>query len=235
MAVAYGFSHHGRARCGLMKAPAVDLRVRPRRLRLPRHGPGDHRGRLVRPGDRQRPVDLRAVAHRGDPERQAEIEAKLRLRPRLREGQALPRGERRRRQHLQGHRQAGAHRHGRRRRHHDDLLDHHAAHQRPAERSRSSILHAAVPARLDQGRRRDLLVHRRVDAGRHHRRLPRGRVHQGNIRLEGATKASTSRTRKKVVEICTQYAQKGMFNIFIASSSRPSPSRSSSRSSSSAT
>ena len=48
----------------------------------------------------------------------------------LRAGQALPRGERRRRQHLQGDRQAGAHRHRRRRRDHDDLLDHHGAHPR---------------------------------------------------------------------------------------------------------
>ncbi|HEX5043376.1 MAG TPA: sodium-translocating pyrophosphatase [Candidatus Polarisedimenticolaceae bacterium] len=36
-----------------------------------------------------------------------------------------------------------------------------------------------------------------------------------NIRLEGATKASVADS-KKVVEICTQYAQKGMFNIFLA-------------------
>ena len=36
-----------------------------------------------------------------------------------------------------------------------------------------------------------------------------------NIRLEGATKASVEDS-KKVVEICTQYAQKGMFNIFLA-------------------
>jgi K(+)-stimulated pyrophosphate-energized sodium pump len=37
---------------------------------------------------------------------------------------------------------------------------------------------------------------------------------KGNIRLEGATKASVADS-KKVVEICTQYAQKGMFNIFL--------------------
>jgi K(+)-stimulated pyrophosphate-energized sodium pump len=37
---------------------------------------------------------------------------------------------------------------------------------------------------------------------------------KANIRLEGATKASVSDS-KKVVEICTQYAQKGMFNIFV--------------------
>jgi K(+)-stimulated pyrophosphate-energized sodium pump len=36
-----------------------------------------------------------------------------------------------------------------------------------------------------------------------------------NIRLEGVTKASVADS-KKVVEICTQYAQKGMFNIFLA-------------------
>ena len=36
-----------------------------------------------------------------------------------------------------------------------------------------------------------------------------------NIRLEGVTKASVTDS-KAVVEICTQYAQKGMFNIFLA-------------------
>jgi K(+)-stimulated pyrophosphate-energized sodium pump len=36
-----------------------------------------------------------------------------------------------------------------------------------------------------------------------------------NIKLEGSTKASVSDS-KKVVEICTQYAQKGMFNIFVS-------------------
>jgi K(+)-stimulated pyrophosphate-energized sodium pump len=37
---------------------------------------------------------------------------------------------------------------------------------------------------------------------------------KANIRLEGVTRASVSDS-KKVVEICTQYAQKGMFNIFL--------------------
>jgi K(+)-stimulated pyrophosphate-energized sodium pump len=36
-----------------------------------------------------------------------------------------------------------------------------------------------------------------------------------NIKLEGVTKASVEDSRK-VVEICTEYAQKGMFNIFLA-------------------
>jgi len=38
---------------------------------------------------------------------------------------------------------------------------------------------------------------------------------KANIKLEGVTKASVADS-KKVVEICTQYAQKGMFNIFLA-------------------
>jgi len=37
---------------------------------------------------------------------------------------------------------------------------------------------------------------------------------KANIRLEGATKASVADS-KRVVEICTQYAQKGMVNIFL--------------------
>jgi K(+)-stimulated pyrophosphate-energized sodium pump len=37
---------------------------------------------------------------------------------------------------------------------------------------------------------------------------------KGNMKLDGATKASTSDS-KTVVEICTKYAQKGMINIFI--------------------
>jgi K(+)-stimulated pyrophosphate-energized sodium pump len=36
-----------------------------------------------------------------------------------------------------------------------------------------------------------------------------------NIKLEGSTRASVEDSRK-VVEICTQYAQRGMFNIFLA-------------------
>src|SRR5205814_548083 len=38
---------------------------------------------------------------------------------------------------------------------------------------------------------------------------------KANIKLEGVTKASVEDS-KRVVEICTQYAQKGMFNIFLA-------------------
>ncbi|MDS4041749.1 MAG: sodium/proton-translocating pyrophosphatase, partial [Candidatus Competibacter sp.] len=38
---------------------------------------------------------------------------------------------------------------------------------------------------------------------------------KGHMKLDGATKAS-AQDSKKVVEICTIYAQKGMFNIFLA-------------------
>jgi K(+)-stimulated pyrophosphate-energized sodium pump len=38
---------------------------------------------------------------------------------------------------------------------------------------------------------------------------------KANIRLDGVTRASVEDSRK-VVEICTEYAQKGMFNIFLA-------------------
>ena len=38
---------------------------------------------------------------------------------------------------------------------------------------------------------------------------------KANIKLDGAEKASVADS-KKVVEICTQYAQKGMFNIFLS-------------------
>ncbi|HYB99599.1 MAG TPA: sodium-translocating pyrophosphatase [Candidatus Limnocylindrales bacterium] len=38
---------------------------------------------------------------------------------------------------------------------------------------------------------------------------------KNNIKLEGSDKASVADSRK-VVQICTQYAQKGMFNIFLA-------------------
>jgi K(+)-stimulated pyrophosphate-energized sodium pump len=39
---------------------------------------------------------------------------------------------------------------------------------------------------------------------------------KANIRLDGAEKKASVADSKKVVEICTQYAQKGMFNIFLA-------------------
>ena len=57
---------------------------------------------------------------------------------------------------------------------------------------------------------------------------------KANIRLEGVEKASVEDS-KKVVQICTQYAQKGMFNIFLTVFFRPSRSPLSNPFSSSAT
>jgi K(+)-stimulated pyrophosphate-energized sodium pump len=58
---------------------------------------------------------------------------------------------------------------------------------------------------------------------------------KANIKLEGVDQGVGRRQQEAVVEICTQYAQKGMFNIFLRCSSRRWRSRSPSRSSSSAT
>ncbi len=64
MGIAYRREHHG---AGRPHGGAGRLRLRPGGLRLPGHGSGDHRRRLVRAGDRQRAVRLRAVGHRADP------------------------------------------------------------------------------------------------------------------------------------------------------------------------
>ena len=77
-------------------------------------------------------------------------------------------------------------------------------------------LHApAVPARPDLRRRGDLLVHR-ARRSRRSRPAPTGRSSSSRptSSSKGVTKASVADS-KKVVEICTQYAQKGMFNIFL--------------------
>ena len=103
---------------------AGGLRVRPRRLRVPWHGTGHDRRGLLRPGDRQRAVRLRALADRRRAQRRGRAQEAIRLRRRLCARQAQPRGERRRRQYVQGHRQAGADRHGGRRCDDDDLFDH---------------------------------------------------------------------------------------------------------------
>jgi len=58
-----------------------DLRLRPRRLRLPGHGSGDDRRRLLRPGHRQRPVRLRALHHRDDPSIKEDIRAQFGFTP----------------------------------------------------------------------------------------------------------------------------------------------------------
>ena len=144
------------------------------------------------------------------------IKKQLRLRRALRAREGAPRGERRRRQYVQGHREAGAHRHRGRRRDHDDLFDHHAADGRPDAEHREAVAPApAVLPRAHHGRRGDLLVHGGVGAGGDDRRVPRGGVHQGEHQARQRVEKASVEDSKKVVEICTRYAQKGMFNIFL--------------------
>ena len=59
MSIGYYVSTFG---LGAADAGAGGVRLRPGGLRLPGHGAGNHRGRLLRPGDRQRAVGVRAVA-----------------------------------------------------------------------------------------------------------------------------------------------------------------------------
>ena len=140
----------------------------------------------------------------------------VRLRPRLREGQGVPRGERRRRQHLQGDRQAGADRHRGGRRDDDDLLDHHGAHPRPDRRTSQqlSILHPPFLLGLILG---GSVIYWFTGASTQAVSTGAYRAVEfikANIKLDGVEKASIADS-KKVVEICTQYAQNGMFNIFL--------------------
>ena len=166
-----------------------------------------------------------------------EIEKALRLPGQLHRRQGAARGERRRRQHLQGHRQAGADRHRGGRRDDDDLLDHHGADPGPGrpDGDRQAVDPApAVPARPDHRRRGDLLVHRRLDAGGDHRRLPRGGVHQGQHqarrRREGLGRGQQEGGR----DLHRLRAEGDVQHLPRRCSSRPWPSPSSSRSSSSA-
>ncbi len=85
MAIAYGVSGADPAdRCGESRGRRHDagpcgVRIRPRRIRVPRHGPGDHRGGLLRPGDGQRAVGVRALHDRADPEHQGRAQEGLRV------------------------------------------------------------------------------------------------------------------------------------------------------------
>ncbi len=56
-------------RPGQVHGILLHLRLRPGGLRVPGDGAGHHRGGQLRSGDRQRPVDLRALPHREHPQR----------------------------------------------------------------------------------------------------------------------------------------------------------------------
>ena len=142
--------------------------------------------------------------------------ARLRLHAELREGEALARGERRRRQHVQGDGEAGAHRNRSRRSDDDDLLDHRGAHARPAAGTLAnlSLLHPPFLLGLITG---GAIIYWFTGASTQAVTTGAYRAVEfikANMNLESAAAASMEDS-KKVVEICTKYAQKGMFNIFL--------------------
>ncbi len=68
--------------------------------------------------------------------------------------------------------------------------------------------------RSDHGRLGDLLVLRRIlSGGRHGRYIALWCISGENIHLDATT--ASDKDSKEVVAICTKYAQKGMWNIFI--------------------
>ena len=153
-----------------------------------------------------------------DSRHQGAAEAGLRLRRALRARQGPARGERRRRQHVQGDRQAGADRHGGGRRDDDDLLDHRRCSPHgPARQNldKLSLLHPPFLLGLITG---GAVIYWFTGASAQAVTTGAYRAVEfikANIRLEGVEKALGRADSKKVVEICTQYAQKGMFNIFL--------------------
>ena len=93
----------------------------------------------------------------------------------------------------------------------------------------------AVPARADHRRRDDLLVHRRVDAGGDHRRLPRGRVHQGEHQARWGREGLGGRQQEGRGDLHAVRAEGDVQHLPRRCSSPRWRSRSSSRTSSSAT
>ena len=168
-------------RLGEPDGGAGGVRLRPGGLRIPGHGAGDHRGGLLRSGDRQRAVGLRAFHHRADSRHRRRDPEGFRVHARLRKGQGESGRKRRRGQYLQGDGQAGADRNRGGGRDHDDLFHHRGADQWAAAGAAIESVDSAraLPVGTDHRRRDDLLVHRRIHPGGDHGRLSRGRVHQG--------------------------------------------------------
>ena len=145
------------------------------------------------------------------PNIKAELKQRVRLRRQLRARQAQPGGERRRRQHVQGDREAGADRHRRRRRDDDDLLDHRDAHPRPdsgTALTKLSILHPPFLLGLIAG---GSVIYWFTGASTQAVTTGAYRAVEfikANIQLEDVEKASIADS-KKVVEICTSTRRRG--------------------------
>jgi K(+)-stimulated pyrophosphate-energized sodium pump len=147
-----------------------------------------------------------------------ELKQRLRFRRELRARQASARGERRRRQHVQGDGEARAHRHRGGRLDDDDLFDHRGADARlqPELLQYLSILHPPFLLGLITG---GCMIYWFTGASMQAVTTGAYRAVEfirANIRLDGVVEKASVADSKKVVEICTQYAQRGMFNIFLA-------------------
>ena len=192
------------------------LRLRAGGVRLPGHGPGDDRGGLLRPRDRQRAVGLRAVGHRADPRHSGPDRRDYGFEPRLRLAKDL----------LEENDGAG---------------NTFKATAKPVligtavvgattmifsiiilltaglteNLDKLSVLHAPFLLGLVTG---GAMIYWFTGASTQAVTTGAYRAVEfikANIKLEGVEKASVADS-KRVVEICTQYAQKGMFNIFLA-------------------
>src|SRR6185437_6915822 len=157
------------------------IRFRLGGVRLSRHGAGYDRGRFLWAGDRQCAVGFRAVADRANSGNPRGDQARLRLRPELRNRQGSSGGKRRGRQYVQGERETGVDRDSGGGRDDDDFLDYRGADGRTEDRAVVELVHSspAISAWTNRGRSGDLLVHGRFDAGRDNRRVSGGGVHQG--------------------------------------------------------
>ncbi len=173
--------------------------LRPRRLRLPRHGPGHHRRRLLRPGHRQRAVGLRARrSSRRSPA----------SRKRSRRTSASTSDFEKAKHFLEENDGAG---------------NTFKATAKPVligtavvgattmifsiimvltagltvDLDKLSLLHPPFLLGLITGGAGHLLVHRRLDAGGQHRRLPRGRVHQAQHQARRRRRRPRSTTARR--------------------------------------
>ena len=192
----------------------LDLRLRPGGLRLPVHGPGQHRRRQLRPGDRQRPVDLRA-----GPDRAASRASRRRSSATSASTPDFEQGK----HYLEANDSAG---------------NTFKATAKPvligtAVVGATTMIFSIIlllgkdgpaapepdrrpgAARLHLRRRGDLLVLRRLDAGRDHRRLPGRRVHQEEHGPR-PRRRPTSRIRRRSSASAPSTPRAGMWNIFIA-------------------
>ena len=148
----------------------------------------------------------------------AEIKQRLRLHAQLREGQALPRRQRRCGQYVQGDGQAGADRHGGRRRDDAHFLDHPDAHRGAHDATRRTSRCCIAPFLLGLISGGAIIY---WFTGASTQAVLAGAYRavefiKANIQLGDESSKASLEDSKRVVEICTQYAQKGMFNIFLA-------------------